>query len=250
MARLVWDQTAERLYETGVRYCVAYPFNRSREHPYSPGVAWNGLTAIKQDPNVTFKPIYADDTKYLNLPHESLKLKVDAYTYPDTIAIADGSADLARGLRLSQQRRKIFGLSYVSTVGNDTELNDYGYKIHLIYGCMASPVEKAFSTINDGIGPVTFSWDVITNPITLEGFKPLSVITVDSATCALTPEGQSGLVKLRDILWGTDTTEPYLPLPWEVVEIFTAKKFYLVDELDQILMDEDGNFYIDADGDS
>lgn len=248
MARLVWDQTAERLYETGVRYCVAYPFNRSREHPYSPGVAWNGLTAIKQDPNVTFKPIYADDIKYLNLPHESLKLKLDAYTYPDVIAIADGSADLARGIRLNQQRRKIFGLSYVSTVGNDTELNDYGYKIHLIYGCMASPVEKAYSTINDGIGPVTFSWDVITNPIALEGFKPLSVITVDSATCALTPEGQSGLVKLRNILWGTDTTEPYLPLPWEVVGIFTRR--YLVDELGQILMDEDGNFYIDADGDS
>lgn len=250
MARLYWDRTAERLYETGVRNVVAYPFNRKREHPYSPGVAWNGFTAIKQNPEVTFKPIYADDMKYLNLPHESLKLKLDAYTYPDVIAIADGSADLARGIKLSQQRRKIFGLSYVTTVGNDTERNDYGYKIHLIYGCVASPVEKQFSTINDGIGPTTFSWDVLTYPISLEGFKPLSVITIDSATCAATPEGLSGLSRLQDIIWGTEYEDAYLPLPWEVIEIFTAKKFYLVDELGQILIDEDGNYYIDADGDS
>lgn len=249
MARLVWDQTAERLYETGIRNCVAYPFDRRREHPYSPGVAWNGLTSIKQNPNVKFNPVYADDIRYLNLPKESLTLTIDAYTYPDVIAVADGSTDLARGIKLSQQRRKIFGISYRSVVGNDVELDDYGYKLHLIYGCMAAPVEKPFATVNQSVGPITFTWDVITNPISVQGFKPLSIVTIDSAKCASTPEGLSNLLKLQDIIWGTDKEDPYLPLPWEVVEIFTAKKWYLVDELGQILMDEYGNCYLDADRD-
>jgi len=217
MSKLVWDETGARLYETGDKKGVLFPWDTTTK-TYGAGVAWNGLTAVSESPSGAEETaLYADDIKYLSLrSNEEFGYTIEAYTYPDEWAECDGSAFLASGVKIGQQKRKIFGFSFVSTIGNDTEGNDYGYKIHLIYNSTASPSERSYATINDSPEAITFSWEVTTTPIAIEGFKPSSEITIDS-----TAVDAEALAKLETILYGSDDAEPRLPLPEEVIEIFT-----------------------------
>lgn len=210
MSKLVWDETGKRFYETGVKNAVLYP---QVSGAYPKGVAWNGITAVTESPSgAEPTALYADDTKYLNLySAEEFGATVEAYTYPDEFAVCDGSAELATGVSIGQQPRKPFGLSYRTTLGNDTESNDYGYKLHLIYGAMASPSEKSYSTINDSPEAITFSWELTTTPVSVAGFKPTSCLTIDS-----TKVDKTKLKQLEDILYGTEDQEARLPLPDEV----------------------------------
>lgn len=225
MSRLTWDNTGERYYETGVKQGVLYPIQSDGK--YSKGVAWNGLTAVTESPSgAEATALYADDIKYLNLiSNEEFGATIEAYTYPDEFAECDGSAALADGVMLGQQKRKTFGLCYKTTVGNDVDGNDYGYKLHLIYGCLAAPSEKAYATINDSPEAITFSWEVSTTPVNVEGFKPTSQITIDSTKI---PEGKTAkLTELEDILYGKDGDSeegagPRLPLPDEIKTLFSA----------------------------
>ena len=210
MSRLVWDQTGERQYETGVKNGVLYI---PTEGVYNKGVAWNGLTAFTESPSgAEATPLYADDTKYLNLMStEEYGCTIEAYTYPDEFAQCDGSAEIAKGVSIGQQSRKTFGLSVKTTLGNDTEGNDFGYKLHIVYGALASPSEKGYATINDSPEAITFSWEVTTTPVSVAGFKPTASITIDS-----TKADKTKLKALEDILYGSTETEPRLPLPDEI----------------------------------
>ena len=218
MSKLVWDQTGERYYETGVKMGVLYPQSASGTYPK--GVAWNGLTAVTESPSgAEATPLYADDTKYLNLySAEEFGATIEAYTYPDEFAECDGSAEVATGVTIGQQKRKAFGLCYRTTIGNDTEGNDHGYKIHIIYGAMASPSEKAYATINDSPEAITFSWEVTTTPVSVSGFKPTASVTIDS-----TKVDEAKLKQLEAILYGDDgsssTADARLPLPDEIVTL-------------------------------
>lgn len=226
MSRLTWDNTGERYYETGVKQGVLYPIQTDGK--YSVGVAWNGLTAVTESPSgAEATALYADDIKYLNLiSTEEFGATIEAYTYPDEFAECDGSAALADGIMLGQQKRKTFGLCYKTTVGNDVDGNDYGYKLHLIYGCLAAPSEKAYATINDSPEAITFSWEVSTTPVNVAGFKPTSQITIDSTKIA--EDKKAKLTELEDILYGKDGTGDSqtgavvarLPLPDEIKTLF------------------------------
>ena len=213
MAKLVWDQTGERLYETGVKQGVLYI---PTEGVYSKGVAWNGLTAVTESPSgAEATAMYADDIKYLNLiSAEEYGCTIEAYTYPDEFAACDGSAELAKGVSIGQQKRSTFGLSYRTTIGNDVDGNEHGYKLHLVYGCLAAPSEKAYATINDSPEAITFSWEVTTTPVTVKGFKPTACITIDS-----TKADPVKLTALEAKLYGGEETEAMLPLPNEVATI-------------------------------
>lgn len=217
MSKLLWDTIGERLYETGVKQGVLYPQNSSGLYPR--GVAWNGLTAVTESPSgAEANPIYADDTKYLNLiSAEEFGATIEAYTYPDEFAECDGSGALALGVKVGQQKRKAFGLCYRTALGNDIDAADYAYKLHLIYGAMAAPSEKAFATINDSPEAITFSWELSTTPVTVSGFKPTASIEIDSSK--VTPEN---LAALEAILYGTDVADAYLPLPDEIAAIFAG----------------------------
>lgn len=197
MAKIVWDQTGERLYETGVDHGVLYPIQTGGL--YNKGVAWNGLTAVTESPSgAESTAIYADNIKYLNLMSaEEFGATIEAYTYPDEFAECDGSASLAEGVIIGQQNRKLFGLCYRTLVGNDVDSNDYGYKLHLIYGCQASPSEKGYQTVNDSPEAITFSWEVSTTPVNVAGFKPTACVTIDS-----TKSDPTCLKALEDILYG------------------------------------------------
>ena len=216
MSKLVWDQTGERLYETGVKYGVLYVQEGAA---YPKGVAWNGLTAVTESPSgAEATALYADDIKYLNLMSaEEFGATIEAYTYPDEFMACDGSASLSEGVYIGQQARKSFGLCYRTTIGNDVVNNDYGYKLHLIYGALASPSAKAYSTINDSPEAMTFSWEGSTTPVNVTGHKPTACLTIDSTKVA--PEK---LAALEEILYGKEQAEPRLPLPDEVVQIMTA----------------------------
>lgn len=213
MSRLVWDQTGERQYETGVKNGVLYIPTAG---VYDKGVAWNGLTAFTESPSgAEATPLYADDTKYLNLMStEEYGCTIEAYTYPDEFAQCDGSAEIATGVNIGQQARKTFGLSVKTTLGNDTEGNDFGYKLHIVYGALASPSEKGYATINDSPEAITFSWEVTTTPVSVAGFKPTASITIDS-----TKADKTKLKALEDILYGSAETEPRLPLPDEIATL-------------------------------
>ena len=219
MAKIEWDKTGERLYETGVKNGVLYV---QEGGTYGKGVAWNGLTAVTESPSgAEATPLYADDIKYLNLlSTEEFGATIEAYTYPDEFAACDGSAALADGVMIGQQARKTFGLCYRTTIGNDTNGNDYGYKLHIIYGALAAPSEKAYATINDSPEAITFSWEVTTTPVKVTGAKPTASITIDS-----TKANPEKLAALEDILYGKDGepgNEPRLPLPDEIKTLMTA----------------------------
>ena len=216
MAKLVWDNTGDRLYETGVKQGVLYI---PTEGVYSKGVAWNGLTAVTESPSgAEPTALYADDIKYLSLTStEEFGCTIEAYTYPPEFEACDGSAELVKGVTIGQQKRSTFGLCYRTTIGNDVDGNDHGYKLHLIYGCVASPSEKAYATINDSPEAITFSWEVTTTPVNVTGARPTASITIDSTKCDATK-----LAALEAKLYGGESTEPQLPLPDEIKALMTA----------------------------
>lgn len=219
MAKLVWDKTGDRLYETGVKNGVLYIPTAG---VYSKGVAWNGLTAVTESPSgAEATALYADDTKYLSLMStEEFGATIEAYTYPDEFAACDGSAELADGVMIGQQKRSTFGLCYKTTIGNDTDGNDHGYKLHIIYGALAKPSERAYASINDSPEAVTFSWEITTTPVNVTGAKPTASLVIDS-----TKADPSKLSALEDILYGKDGepgNEPRLPLPDEIKTLMTA----------------------------
>ena len=212
MAKLVWDETGKHFYETGVRKGVLYVQNN--DGTYGNGVAWNGLTAVTESPSgAEATSIYADDIKYLNLySAEEFGATIEAYTYPDEFAQCDGLGSPVAGMSLGQQTRKSFGFCYRTAVGNDTAAEDYGYKIHILYGCKASPSEKSYQTINDSPEAITFSWEITTTPVEVAGFKPTACVTIDS-TKFTTSAAQQKLAALEDTLYGTASTNATLPLP-------------------------------------
>ncbi len=223
--KIVWDKVGERMYETGVRMGVLYV--RDSAGAYPKGVAWNGLTAVTESPSgAEPNPQYADDIKYLNLMSaEEFEATIEAYTYPDEFAECDGSAEIAPGVKVGQQPRKTFGLSYRTVLGNDVDAEDYGYKLHLIYGGIAAPSEKGYQTINDSPEAITFSWDVSTTPVDVPGFKPSASLTIDS-----TKVSAAKLAEIETLLHGKDAVvEPEspavqarLPLPAEIIAILNA----------------------------
>lgn len=217
MSKIVWDQDGQRLYETGVSQGVLYL--KTAEGKYEGGVAWNGLTAVTESPSgAEPSPLYADDIKYLNLlSTEEFGASIEAYTYPDEFAECDGSAVLADGVFIGQQARKTFGMSYKTIVGNDTDSNEHGYKLHLIYGALAAPSEKAYASINDSPEAITFSWEVTTTPVGVTGHKPTACVTIDSTKCDKTK-----LAALEAILYGSEDTEARLPLPDEIADLMKA----------------------------
>lgn len=230
MAKLVWDQVGEKTYETGTKQGVLYP--QASNGTYPEGVAWNGLTSVSESPDGgDANDIYADDIKYLVLRGvENFGGTIEAYTYPDEFAECDGSAQLMAGVTIGQQPRKTFGFSYVTTIGNDTELDNHGYKIHLLYGCSASPSERTYETINDSPEPINFSWEFTTVPVPVTGHKATSCLIIDSTKFPPTAGGEknANLQALEDVLYGTNGegssagTTPRMPLPAEVVTILSG----------------------------
>lgn len=216
MSKIVWDSTGDRLYETGVDRGVLYPINGSGA--YTPGVAWNGLTGITESPSgAEATALYADNIKYLSLySAEEFGATIEAYTYPKEFEACDGSADLGDGVTIGQQTRKVFGLCYRTLIGNDVEAQDHGYKLHLIYGCMASPSEKGYQTVNDSPEAITFSWEVTTTPVNVTGFKPTATVIIDS-----TKIDADKLKEIEDILYG-ESGDAKLPLPDEIADILAA----------------------------
>ena len=217
MAKIVWDESGKRLYETGVKNGVLYLQDESGA--YTNGVAWNGLTAVTESPSgAEATPLYADDIKYLELfSAEEFGATIEAYTYPEEFEACDGSASLGTGVTIGQQDRKTFGLCYRTVLGNDVKSNEYGYKLHLIYGAKAAPSEKGYQTINDSPEAITFSWEVTTTPVNVAGFKPTASVTIDSTK--IEPEK---LKKIEDMLYGEGATDAKLPLPDELKTILAS----------------------------
>ena len=221
---LKWDQVGEHLYETGVNHAVLFPYDKTQS-AYGKGVAWNGITGVTESPSgAEATALYADNIKYLNLRStEEFGATITAYTYPDEFAVLDGSAEIATGVKIGQQNRGTFALAYRTELGNDTEGNDYGYKIHLIYGATATPSEKAYSTINDSPSAIEFSWTINTTPVSVTGFKPTASVVIDSTKCNATK-----LAAFEQILYGTPgvgTTagvDARIPLPDEVATLLAS----------------------------
>jgi hypothetical protein len=216
MAVLTWDGTGERFYETGVDRGVLYIPTGG---VYDTGYAWNGLTAVTESPSgAEATALYADNIKYLNLVSaEEFGAPIEAYTYPPAFAQCDGTATPTAGVSVGQQVRKSFGFSFRTKIGNDVAGADYGYKIHLVYGALAAPSEKAFNSVNDSPEAITFSWEVTTTPVPVTGLKPTAILTIDS-----TKVSASALVALEEALYGTAGTNARLPLPDEVLAIFAG----------------------------
>lgn len=217
MAEIVWDQTGERVYETGVDHGVLYI--PDAVGVYNTGFPWNGLVSVTESPSgAEATPQYADNIKYLNLVSaEEFGATVEAFTYPDEFAQCDGTASPAAGLFIGQQRRKSFGLAYRTKVGNDIDATDYGYKLHLIYGALAAPTEKAYTTINDSPEAITFSWEVTTTPVDVPGFKPAAQLTLDS-----TKVSSAKMAEVEALLYGTAGVDPKLPTPSEIISILSG----------------------------
>ena len=214
MAILTWDVTGERLFETGVDHGVLYLANGG---VYDTGYAWNGLTAVTESPSgAEATAQYADNIKYLNLiSAEDFGGTIEAFTYPTAFAQCDGTAFPQQGVSVGQQARKGFGFSFRTRLGNDTNGSDNGYKLHLVYGALAAPSEKAYNTINDSPEAMTFSWEFTTTPVAVTGLKPTALMTIDS-----TKVSAAALATLENALYGTEATNARLPLPDEVISIF------------------------------
>ena len=216
MSKIVWDQIGEKLYETGVRQGVLYV---QKNGVYEKGVPWNGLTAVTESPSgAEATALYADDIKYLNLiSAEEFGGTIEAYMYPDEFKACNGEADLADGVSIGQQKRSAFGFSYRTVLGNDTNGEEYGYKLHLIYGATAAVSEKAYATVNDSPEAITFSWEFTTTPVAVSDHKPTACLTIDS-----TKVDASKLAALEAKLYGTESEEATLPLPDEIATMFAA----------------------------
>ena len=214
--RLQWDQTGEKRYETGVDRGVVFPYNKSI-NDYGKGVAWNGLTKVTESPEgAEATDLYADNIKYVTLRSaEKFKATVEAYMYPDEVADLDGTAEVAPGVRIGQQSRGMFGMSYKTLIGNDTEGTDHGYRLHLVYGCTIAPSSKDRSTVNDSPEAVTFSWEMDTTPVNVTGFKPTAHLEIDSTKVT----DPNALAALEDIIYGDASNDARLPLPDEVAEL-------------------------------
>lgn len=233
MSKLVWDAIGEHYYETGVRNGVLYTSkttgsgNSATTDPYGTATAWNGLTAITESPSgAEATALWADDIKYLSLiSAEEFGGTIEAYTYPDEFAACDGSASISTGIKIGQQPRATFGLCYRTVLGNDTDGEAYGYKLHIIYGCKAAPSEKAYATINDSPEAITFSWELSTVPVAVDGHKPTATLELDS-----TKLGENKMKAIEAVLYGQDAdaqnnitaSEGRLPLPDEIKRIIDA----------------------------
>lgn len=217
MSKLVWDVVGERNYETGVSKGVLYPMVSGA---YPKGVAWSGLTTVTETASgAEATPLYADNIKYLNLMSvEELGGTIEAYTAPDAFGACDGTAELTTGVSIGQQPRQTFGLAYQTILGNDTENNKHGYKIHLIYGALASPTERSYATVNDSPEAMTMSWEFSTTPVSVTGFEPTSLVVIDSTK--VDPEK---LAAFEAIIYGSDDVEARLPLPNEVATLLGAQ---------------------------
>jgi hypothetical protein len=217
MAALTWDNVGERVYETGVDHGVLYIPDVAGE--YSTGFAWNGLVSVTESPSgAEASPQYADNIKYLNLVSaEEFGATIEAFTYPEEFGQCDGTAAPKVGVLVGQQARKTFGLAYRTKIGNDLEGTEHGYKLHLVYGALAAPSEKAYASINDSPEAITFSWEVTTTPVNVTGLKPTAVLTIDS-----TKVDAADLTALELLLYGTGAIEPELPLPDAVIALFVT----------------------------
>ena len=217
MSKLVWDVVGERNYETGVSKGVLYPMVSGA---YAKGVAWSGLTTVTETASgAEATPLYADNIKYLNLMSvEELGGTIEAYTAPDEFGACDGTAELTTGVSIGQQPRQTFGLAYQTILGNDTENNKHGYKIHLIYGALASPTERSYATVNDSPEAMTMSWEFSTTPVSVTGFEPTSLVVIDS-----TKVNAEKLAAFEAIIYGSEDQEARLPLPNEVATLLGAQ---------------------------
>lgn len=240
MSRLVWDELDNRIFETGLRQGVLYPIGA--DGTYAGGVAWNGLTGVTESPSgAEPTPIYANDTKYLTmLSSEDFAFTLEAFTYPDEFAACDGSLDILLGSKIGQQKRKSFGLCYRTILGNFTEGIDFGYKLHLVYGAMASPSEKGCSTINNDPEAISFSWESNTTPIKVEGLGSFSHVVVDSTKII-----PAKLAALETILYGDLLTDARLPLPGELMRIVTDE---ILDSNYDAIKDSTGGVLLDGRG--
>ena len=229
MSELVWDASGQHLYETGVDNGVLYLQDSTGAYPQ--GVVWNGLISASENPSgAEANPIYADNIKYLNLfSLEEFGLTIECYTYPQEFAVCNGEANLLEGLTIGQQARKTFGLSYRTKIGNDVDGDNHGYKIHMVYGCMASPSEKSYQTINDNPEAITFSYEINTTPVNVSGFKPIAHMVADSTVLS-----EAKMTALKKLLYGqnesgtqgeddyVEATNARLPLPDEIKTILSA----------------------------
>lgn len=217
MSKIIWDQSTDKRYETGVDHVVLYTKNTTTG--YDKGVAWNGVTSISESPSgAEATAIYADNVKYLSLVGaEDFGATVEAYTYPDEFAKCDGSADIGTGVKITQQSRMSFAIAYRTLIGNDNEGTEYGYKIHIIYGCLAAPSEKAYSSVNDSPEAITFSWTLTTTPVAVAGLKPTAHLIIDSTKVVA-----AKLTEIENKLYGDTTGEPTLLLPDEIKAILDA----------------------------
>jgi hypothetical protein len=223
MARILWDQVGERLYETGVSKGVLYV--RDALGVYGAGVPWNGLISVTESPSgAEASPVYADNIKYLNLlSTEEFGATVEAYTYPPEFAACDGSGELTEGVMIGQQSRGVFGLCYRTEIGNDVDGVSHGYKLHLIYGAQAAPSEKGYASINDSPEAITFSWELTTTPVNVTGFKPTASLVIDSTKVGTTPEHRALIMAaVEDALYGTAAASSSLPLPDAILALINA----------------------------
>lgn len=216
MSKLLWDQIGERLYETGVEQAAIYPMT---EGAYGAGEAWNGLTSITASPSgAEASPLYANDKKYVELySAEEFGGSIEAYTYPKGFAACNGEVEAAKGLKLGQQARKLFGLVYKTLIGNDTEGTKYGYKLNIVYNARVAPSEQANSTVNDSPEAKTMSWEFTTTPVEIEGYDPTAYLSLDS-----TEVDAEKLKALEAILYGSEESEPRLPMPSEIIELLNT----------------------------
>lgn len=224
--KLIWDAQGEHIYETGIDHGVLY-LRDAESGKYDKAYAWNGLTTVTESPSgADDNAFFADNIKYLNLKGiEEFGLTIECYTYPDAFMVCDGTAEIATGVFIGQQTRQTFGLSYRTKIGNDIQLDAYGYKLHLVYGCAASPSERGYQTVNDSPEAIAFSYEISTTPVTFEGHQAVSIITIDS-----TKVDKEKLAELEKMLYGDDEgeTNPHLPLPAEIAALFAGDSYSAV----------------------